>query len=135
MTKERILKTFRLKGGYINIVLRYNGKNFNHNVHRLVAENFIPNTHPDYSCINHIDGDKTNNHVENLEWCNQSVNCLHAYDKGISKKKGKLSDEQVRSVREKLKIGCKVKDIASEYKVRINIISDIKCNRTYKRVI
>lgn len=46
-------------------------------VHRLVAQAFIENVN-NYRCINHIDGDGTNNKVENLEWCNYSQNRLHA---------------------------------------------------------
>ena len=46
-------------------------------VHRLVAQAFIENIH-NYPCINHIDGDGTNNKVENLEWCSYSQNRLHS---------------------------------------------------------
>jgi len=46
-------------------------------VHRLVAEYFIPNPH-DYKEVNHIDGDKYNNNVSNLEWCSRSQNLIHA---------------------------------------------------------
>lgn len=48
-------------------------------IHRLVAATFIPNPN-NLSCVNHIDGDKSNNSVENLEWCSYSENLHHAYD-------------------------------------------------------
>lgn len=134
MTKERIIKTYRLKGGYVNVMLRHDGKSINHNVHRLVAEAFIPNKNPEYDCINHKDGDKTNNCVENLEWCNHSLNCLHAYDNGMSKKAGKLTDEQVREVRSRISNGEKIIDIANRMNVRKRIISNIKHHQTYNRV-
>lgn len=63
--------------GYLSVMLYKNNKGRRHNVHRLVAEAFIPNLH-NLSQVNHIDGDKTNNRVDNLEWCTQSENMQHA---------------------------------------------------------
>ena len=55
-------------------------------VHRIVAKAFIQNPKPnEYDQINHIDGIKTNNHVDNLEWCNNSINQIHAYTIGLNK--------------------------------------------------
>lgn len=74
--------------GYPRIRLGYlNKRNFR--IHRLVAIYFIPNPN-NYPQVNHIDGDKTNNNVENLEWCNNSDNQKHAILKGLKiTKKGK----------------------------------------------
>lgn len=51
-------------------------------VHRLVAMCFIDNPHG-YNEVNHKDGNKKNNCVENLEWCNRSMNCRHCFQTGL----------------------------------------------------
>lgn len=57
-------------------------------VGRLVAISYIENTNPNYNIVNHIDGDKQNDCVENLEWCNTSINTQHAYDNNLVKDRG-----------------------------------------------
>lgn len=52
--------------------------------HRLVAELFIPNPN-NYKEVNHIDGNKSNNYVDNLEWCDHAYNTKHAYKTGLRK--------------------------------------------------
>lgn len=71
--KERIMKTRKDKGGYLKVILSLFGKKTNYSVHRLVASTFIPN--PDnLPCVNHKDECKTNNNVDNLEWCSYQYN-------------------------------------------------------------
>ena len=72
-SKERVLKPVKVKGGYLQVHLSKNGKRKMFLVHRLVAEAFIPNT-DNLPFINHKDEDKTNNSVENLEWCTREYN-------------------------------------------------------------
>lgn len=91
--KERILKQIINKRGYLRICLIKNGKKKIYMVHRLVAKSFLPNPNS-LPQINHKDEDKTNNKVENLEWCDQKYN--HNYgtiNQRISEKmtNGKLS--------------------------------------------
>lgn len=61
------------KNGYLWVNLTYDGKQHNHKIHRLVAQAYIPN--PDnLPQINHKNEDKTDNRVENLEWCDNYYN-------------------------------------------------------------
>lgn len=67
--------------GYKRITLCRNGIPYRVFVHRLVAEHFIPNPHG-YKYVNHIDGDRTNNEVSNLEWCTASYNIKDGWKRG-----------------------------------------------------
>lgn len=82
LKKEQILKNQVMKDGYSCVVLRESGKKKLLKIHRLVATAFIPNP-TNLPCINHIDGDKLNNQVENLEWCTFKYNTNHAIKNGL----------------------------------------------------
>lgn len=75
--RENRLLTVYDKRGYSQVALSKDGNTKYLIVHRLVAEAFIPNPN-NYPQVNHIDGDKNNNLVSNLEWCDQSQNMVHA---------------------------------------------------------
>lgn len=77
--------------GYLTVMLYKDGKGKSYQVHVLVAEHFIPN--PDnLPVVNHMDGNKQNPDVSNLEWCTFSENTLHAHRTGLIKK---TSNKQV----------------------------------------
>lgn len=78
----RILRPGVHRQGYLLVWLSDHGLRYGKSIHRLVTEAFIPN--PDgKSQVNHKDGNKTNNHVDNLEWSTGSENTLHAYRTGL----------------------------------------------------
>ena len=81
--KECMLKQFLNKFGYYFVSLSKDNKKITQRVHRLVAKTFIPNPN-NYPEINHIDGNKKNNKVENLEWCSCQQNILHSFKLGLS---------------------------------------------------
>jgi hypothetical protein len=68
--------------GYKQCILYRDKKRCYKRVHRLIAETLIPNPNK-YKQVNHIDGDKLNNHVENLEWTTNSKNTQHGYDNNL----------------------------------------------------
>ena len=84
---DRLLKPYKCSNGYLQVKLTSNGCTKGELVHRLVAKAFIPNPN-NLAQINHKDEDRTNNRVENLEWCDQSYNMN--YGTGNLKRKEKL---------------------------------------------
>ncbi|WP_194745911.1 NUMOD4 motif-containing HNH endonuclease [Staphylococcus chromogenes] len=88
--KGRTLKLNEEPGKKSNIMPRYyvafskNGKRVKFYIHRLVAQHFIPNP-MGLTDVNHIDGDCSNNNVDNLEWCSRLDNMRHAFDNKLIK--------------------------------------------------
>lgn len=117
-------------------------------VHRLVAECF-KSEHKTIkcNCVNHIDGDKTNNHIDNLEWCSRTENNRHAHRTGLHKgpnvngningeknNSAKLTWLKVSEIREKYKTGDYTqRQLAKEYSVSQNTIRMILINKTWKQ--
>lgn len=78
----KILSQNTTKSGYWKISIRLGNYDTTHSTHRLIAKTFIPNP-LNKPCINHKDGNKLNNYVDNLEWCTQKENIDHAISLGL----------------------------------------------------
>ena len=118
--------------GYPVVYMRREGKNCCVRVHRQLAKTFIPNP-DDLPVVNHIDGDKTNHKLDNLEWTTVQGNVIHAIDVlGIDTKCAALiSKELVHTICQDLENGIKQKDIYNKYGVSQSIVSRIRTGKTW----
>ena len=92
--KEKILVLNKDRKGYLRVGLSKNGKCLTRRIHRLVAQAFIPNP-LNLPQVNHLDGRKNNNYVNNLEWVNSQTNNQHGYDIGLHKPKRGIENGNV----------------------------------------
>ena len=134
----KILKQYLNKYGYYQVRLYKDKKVRNHTVHRLVAETFIPNPRKEKT-VNHIDGNKTNNKVENLEWCSFSENFNKAYNDGLVPKgayngNAIFNDEQIRFIRDAYKSGYSGRRLARVFNTTHDVIDDIISRKSYSNV-
>lgn len=98
---EKLLTQSLTKDGYCKVRLLSKSKDKTARVHRLVAEAFLSNSNNEPT-VNHKDGNKLNNRVDNLEWLDRHEQLKHAYKLGLKEKvkaRRKLTDEQVREIR------------------------------------
>ena len=148
---NKFLKQTVSKTGYYTISTRIGGRKGTckcFKVHRLVAEAYIDNPE-NKPFVNHIDGNKLNNHVSNLEWCTNRENILHALElglitgdhcKGELNSSAKLTNNQVKQIREEFKNHTfkNKTEFCTEYSKKYNIhrssMFDLLNNKTYKSV-
>ncbi len=133
--KNGCLKLSRTSGNYLKVTLYPGGKT--HLVHRLVAQAFISNSHG-LTDVNHKDGNKSNNRVENLEWMSHSANRIHAVTTGLCKNvqgsRRRLSEAEAQQVWNWYEQGIKQSDIAKRLEVTPGAISHIISGRTWKHL-
>lgn len=106
-------------------------------VHRMIALTWIVNDSPETKTqVNHIDGDKLNNSLDNLEWVTVAQNQQHGKSKILSNigenlYNATLTEEQVHEVCKKLVEGYRTKDLAKEYNVTNDAVRKLKAGDTY----
>jgi hypothetical protein len=110
LTKEKIV-TGSNSHGYRRVILKKDRIRLQIDIHVLVARAFIPNPNG-YPQVNHIDANRANNEVSNLEWCTQKMNSRHALElglfkitKGSERSTAKLNEDKVVAMREMYKTG------------------------------
>lgn len=134
--KEKILSTRINYKGYKCVSLRNNNRQKVFKVHRLIAIHFIPNPE-NKPQVNHKNGIKTDNRIENLEWCTNLENQKHARknglinDSGIRNKGAKLKDESIIEIRNS---SSQQKDLALKYGVSKSLISRVKLGLAWKHI-
>lgn len=141
-SKEKKLKHQVSKSGYKTIALSIgNGKIKTSYVHRLIAEHFIPNS-DNKPQVNHIDGNKLNNSLNNLEWVTVKENITHAFETGLNKgikrfgernNSAKLTKKDILKIRS-LKGKKMIKELANDYEVSVSQISAIQNYKSWKHI-
>lgn len=140
--RNKYLATRRSNRGYLLVNLSIDGERRTFSVHTLIAKAYIPNPN-NLPQVNHIDGNKENNSVDNLEWCTASENCVHALSeelripaKGKSTSNGRFEDEDIIMIRELYSSKQKTQyELAKMYGVTRSAIQQILNRTTYKHVL
>lgn len=132
ISKEKILKGTN-QHGYLSLRLGRGKDNFYY-IHRLVAMTFLEKIEGK-NFVNHIDGNKLNNHFTNLEWCTNEENNKHAWKLGIAKKP-LTSDKIIKEIRELRKNGMPYKELIKIYGLsRYTITNIVHYKKRFKSVI
>jgi hypothetical protein len=130
----KTVKTYTKKG-YKKITLHKDKKCKSFFHHRVLLEAFVSKRPEGYQC-NHIDGDKLNNNLSNLEWVTASENMRHAVRTGLTKRMfkwpaRKLTMQDILDIRAKHKSGMKTKEILRYYKVSLSTIQRVSYGKTW----
>jgi hypothetical protein len=126
--------------GYLRVNLWKNGGYKTKVVHRLVCKAFLDN--PDNKPqVNHIDGDKTNNKLQNLEWVTNDENKKHAVKLGLTARmpgtkngRCKITEDTAKGIIRDLKSGMRNIDIVNKYKVTKDTVSNIKRKKAWNHL-
>lgn len=126
--------------GYKRVALWKNNKYKFHLVHRLVAKALIPNTE-NKPCVNHKDGNKQNNHVNNLEWVTYSENTIHALEMGLKVPEqgedvhnASITNETAYKVCQMMVDGYRNIEIIDILGVSMNVVKSIRGRKTWTSI-
>lgn len=141
-TKSHKILTPTCNGsGYLQLVYWNKGSRKKHYIHRMAASTWI-GIIPDKYTVNHIDGDKSNNNISNLEIVTRKENNDHAVRTGLRKRwrgelhpQAKLTEGDVRNIRSMIEEGRTSNEIARLFKVERTTIDSIKIGKTWSWLI
>ena len=134
---ERVLKPYGNGAGYYQVDPCKDGVKKKKSIHRLVMLAFVGESDLQ---VNHKNGIKTDNRLENLEYCTRSENAQHAFDTGlnIGRRGEKNSNSKLtRAFAERIKYGHQgmtQKDIAEIYGIARSLVSDIRLGKLWKHI-
>jgi hypothetical protein len=143
--KSNKIKMFaKHSNGYLCVHLYKSGKCSAQLLHRVVVQHFIENNE-NKPCVNHIDGDKHNNHVDNLEWVTYLENAKHAWEKGLYTKdldrpwvrgsnsgKSKLDEQKAKEIYDLAnKSTLTIKEITKLYNISKPVVIQIKNRKAW----
>lgn len=136
--KGNIKPMYKQNKGYNCLSIYINGKTYHPTIHRLVAKAFIPKEEG-LTQINHKDGNKDNNCVDNLEWCSQKQNYQHGmkkyfYSHNENHYFAKLTNEQVKCIPELFNIGFTRATIARILNINPSSIEAIEHKISYREL-
>lgn len=134
--KKRIRKLKETRHGYLNVSLWKFGKSKHPLVHRLVAMAFLPNP-CNYPEVNHLDGDRKNANVENLEWCTTSQNIKHAFKIGNKNNRGENHSQHILTEKDVILIRKSSRDnkeLAKKYHCHPTTIHSARVGKSWKHI-
>ena len=126
--------------GYLRYSIYVYGKRKLFFVHRLVLSVFSPVENMEKLQVNHIDGNKKNNKLENLEWCTQSENQIHAFSHGLISRVGeknsqcRLKESDVFEIISMIKNKESYDDISKRFHISKSTVAAIKNKRLWKHL-
>lgn len=126
------------KNGYVKVQMRStDNKSHRYSVHRLVLENFKPVENMENLQVNHIDGNKKNNNLTNLEWTTSEENIRHAIDNNLRATingASKLTSEQVIEIYRRATNGERNIDLGKEFNIHPDQVGKIKNKKAWKEI-